>query len=73
MKIYESKKIEGHLDLARELKKNLWNMRVTVMPIVVNALRVLFKGLKKKKKKTGGARNLKKYRDHPDNRIVKIG
>ena len=36
MKIKESEKRDKYLDLARELK-NLWNMTVTVIPIVVGA------------------------------------
>ena len=40
----ESKKIDKYLDLARELKK-LWNMKVTVIPIVVGLKRV---GLEKR-------------------------
>ena len=33
----ESEKKDKYLDLARELKK-LWNMKVTIMPIVIGAL-----------------------------------
>ena len=33
----ESEKKDKYLDLARELKK-LWNMKVTFIPIVINAL-----------------------------------
>ena len=36
-KIKESKNINKCLDLARELK-NLWNMKVTVIPIIIGAL-----------------------------------
>ena len=35
-----------HLDLARELKK-LWNMKVTIVPIVIGALGTITKGLLK--------------------------
>ena len=37
IKIEESETIEKYLDLARELKK-LWNMKVTVISVVVDAL-----------------------------------
>ena len=33
----ESEKKDKYLDLARELKK-LWNMKVTIVPIVIDAL-----------------------------------
>ena len=36
VKLKESVKREKYLDLARELKK-LWNMRVTVVPILISA------------------------------------
>ena len=42
----ESKKKDKYLDLARELKK-LWNMKVTIVPIVIGALSTLSKGLLK--------------------------
>ena len=44
----EREKRDKYLDLARELKK-LWNMKVTIMPIVIGAFgtitKELFKGL----------------------------
>ena len=40
VKINESEKIDKYLDLARELKK-LWNMKVTVIPIVIGALGIV--------------------------------
>ena len=42
----ESEKKDKYLDLARELKK-LWNMKVTVVPIVIGALDTIIKGLLK--------------------------
>ena len=42
----ESEKKDKYLDLARELKK-LWNMKVTIMPIVIGALGTIPKGLLK--------------------------
>ena len=40
----ESEKKDKYLDLARELKK-LWNMKVTIVPIVISALGTITKGL----------------------------
>ena len=42
----ESEKKDKYLDLARELKK-LWNMKVTVVPIVIGTLGTITKGLLK--------------------------
>ena len=42
----ESDKKDKYLDLARELKK-LWNMKVTIVPIVIGALGTITKGLLK--------------------------
>ena len=42
----ESEKKGKYLDLARELKK-LWNMKVTIVPIVIGALDTITKGLLK--------------------------
>ena len=39
-------KKDKYLDLARELKK-LWNMKVTIVPIVISALGTITKGLLK--------------------------
>ena len=42
----KSEKKDKYLDLARELKK-LWNMKVTIVPIVIGALGTITKGLLK--------------------------
>ena len=42
----ESEKKDKYLDLARELKM-LWNMKVTIVPIVIDALGTITKGLLK--------------------------
>ena len=42
----ESEKKDKYLDLARELKK-LWNMKVTIVPIVIGVLAIVTKGLLK--------------------------
>ena len=44
VKLKESEKRDKNLDLARELKK-LWNMKVTVIPIVIDALGTVTKRL----------------------------
>ena len=44
MKLKECEKREKYLDLARELKKQ-WNMKVTIVPIVIGALGTVTKGL----------------------------
>ena len=46
MKIKENEKRDKYLNLARELNK-LWNMKMTVIPIVIGALRTIPKGLVK--------------------------
>ena len=42
----ENEKKDKYPDLARELKK-LWNMKVTIVPIVIGALGTITKGLLK--------------------------
>ena len=42
----ECEKKDKYLDLARELKK-LWNMKVTIIPIVIGAFGTVTKGLLK--------------------------
>ena len=48
-KLKKSEKKDKYLDLARELKKKLWNMKVKIVPIVIGALctvtKELIKGL----------------------------
>ena len=46
VKVKESEKNDKYLDLARGLKK-LWNMKVTVVPIVIGLLGTVTKGLVK--------------------------
>ena len=46
IKLKESEKRDKYLDLARELKK-LWNMKVTIIPIVIGAFGAVTKGLLK--------------------------
>ena len=47
IKLKESVKKDKYLDLARGLKK-LWNMKVTIIPIVIGAFGTVTKGLLKK-------------------------
>ena len=44
IKLKEYEKKDKYLDLARELKK-LWNMQVTIIPIVIGAFETVTKGL----------------------------
>ena len=46
IKLKECKKKDKYLDLARELKKP-WNMKVTIIPIVIGAFGTITKGLLK--------------------------
>ena len=46
IKLKESEKRDKYLDLAREFKK-LWNMKVTIVPIVIGAFGTVTKGLLK--------------------------
>ena len=43
----ENEQKDKNLDLTRELKKNTWNMKVTIMPIVIGALGTIIKGVLK--------------------------
>ena len=46
IKLKESEKKDKYFDFARELKK-LWNMKVTIIPIVIGAFGTVTKGLYK--------------------------
>ena len=46
IKLKESEKKDKYLDLARELNK-LWNMKVTIIPIVIGSFGTVMKGLLK--------------------------
>ena len=46
IKLKECEKKEKYFELARELKK-LWNMKVTIIPIVIGAFGTVTKGLLK--------------------------
>ena len=46
IKLKESEKKDTYLDLARELKE-LWNLKVTIIPIVIGVLSTVTEGLLK--------------------------
>ena len=48
IKLKGSEKKDKYLDLARELKKKLWNRKVTIIPIVIGAFETVTKGLLKR-------------------------
>ena len=66
IKLNEREKKDKYLDLARELKK-LWNMKVTILPIVICAFVTFTKGLLKGLWDLEGRRT---SGDHPNNIIV---
>ena len=47
VKIKENEKLEKYLDIAIELRKKLWNMKVTGIPIIIETLGTIPKNLKK--------------------------
>ena len=47
IKLKECEKKDNYLDLTMELKKKLWNMQVTIIPIVIGAFGTVTKGLLK--------------------------
>ena len=59
----ESEKKDKYLDLARELRK-LWNMKVTIVPIVIGALGTVTKG---------GLGSWRTCRDYPNDSIAEDG
>ena len=44
VELKESEKKDTYLDLAREMKKKLWHMKVTIIPIVIGALDTFTEG-----------------------------
>ena len=69
IKLKECEKKDKYLDLARELKK-LWNMQVTIIPIVIGAFETVTKGLPK------GLEDLEiglTSGDHPNYYIIENG
>ena len=68
IKLKESEKKDECLDLARELKK-LWNMKVTIIPIVIGT----FGSHQRLIKRTGGLGNKRMSGDHPNYNIIENG
>ena len=68
VKTKESEKLDKYLDFARDLKK-LWNMKVTVISIVVGMFGTVYKSLEKKLEEL----KIRKNQVHTDHNIVKIG
>ena len=66
IKLKECEKKDNNLDLARELKK-LWNMKVTIIPIVIGASGTVTKGLFQG---TGGLGSWRTSGDHPNYSII---
>ena len=69
VKLKESKKKDNYQDLAWELK-NLWNMKVTVIPIVIGALGAVTKWLIKELEDLEIRRRVETI---PNDSIIKIG
>ena len=62
VKLKESEKNDKYFNLTRELKK-LWNMKMTIIPIVIGAFGTVTKGLIKS---IGGLENKRTSGDHPN-------
>ena len=69
VKLNGRKKKDTYLDLARELK-NLWNMKVTFIPIVIGVLGTVAKGFVQG---TVGLRNKRTNGDNPNYSIIENG
>ena len=67
IKLKECEKKDKYLDLARELKK-LWNMQVTIIPIVIGAFGTVTTGLITKG--TGEFGSWRRSGDHPNYYII---
>ena len=65
IKLKECEKRDKYLNLARELTK-LWNMKVTIIPIVIGAFGSVTKG-------PGGFKSWRPSGDHPNNSIIENG
>ena len=65
----ECTKKDEYLDLARELKK-LWNMKVTIVPIVSGAFCTITKRIIKRPGRFGSWRTV---RDYPNDSIAENG
>ena len=70
IKLKESEKKDKYEDLARELKKKLWIMKVTIIPIVIGALGTVTQGLVKGH---GGLGNKMTSGGRPNYNIIENG
>ena len=70
VKLKESEKKENYLDLTRELKWKLLNMKVTVIPIVISALGTVSKRISRRAEEVGYKRT---NDDNPNYCNIKIG
>ena len=61
----KNEKKDKYLDLDRELKKKLWNMKATMIPVLIGAVSTINKGLLKRDWKTW-------KKGYPNYSIVKI-
>ena len=68
VKLKEKEKRNEYQDLARELK-NLWNMKVTVIPILIGTLGTVTKMIDKR---NGGLENKGTIGGHRNDSIIKI-
>ena len=66
IKLKECEKKDKYLDLARELKK-LWNVKVTIIPIVISVFGTVTKGLLKG---NGGIGSWRPRGDHPNDSLT---
>ena len=66
IKLKKCEKRDKYFDLARELRKKLWNMQVTIIPIVIGAFGTVTKG-------SGGFGSWRPSGDHPNNSIIENG
>ena len=69
IKLKESEKKDKYLDLAQQLKK-LWDMKVTIIPIVISTFGIVTKRIIKG---TGRLGNKRTSRDHPNYSIIENG
>ena len=69
IKLKECEKKDKYLDFARELKKP-WNIKVTIVPIVIGAFGTIIKRIIKG---TGGLGSWRTGRDYPNDSITENG
>ena len=69
IKLKEHEKNDKYLGLAKELKK-LWNMQVTIIPIVIGVFRTVEKRITNG---TGGLGSWWTSGDHPNDSIIENG